>query len=206
MAYIVAQKNASCTIRYVMHQLEGLEFDWKSPSSDIKFFKFGQMLDIERLDDIRKDYKTFTVVRNPYDRVLSFFTQKVVNELRDMQPTRNFGMLIEKYGFINEKEAFTISFEEFIDKLYNVPSSNYEHHLCTQYDNLEVEKLDFILRFEDLENEIKNKLLKDVDIYIDVQKINTSKPEGYRPFYNKKMREQVEEIYEIDFKKLNYKF
>ena len=81
-----------------------------------------------------KDDKIFTIVRNPYSKIVSAFKYKIKNPTKD-----------DLNNFINEKLS---NFEE--NKYWN------GCHILPQYEYTENSKIkiDYILKFENLDNEL----------------------------------------------------
>ena len=135
-------------------------------------------------------YRTFAVVRNPYDRLVSLYL----------------------WGGYKKH-----SFELFIKKIKNEEYTEFNKHRyrtqlewISDYNNdIRVQKL---LRYENLDEDFYN-LLKEWDIpQFKLEKENSAefqtgkKREHYRHYYNPVSKKIAEELYKEDLKYFNYEF
>lgn len=133
----------------------------------------------------REDWYIFAVIRNPYDRLVSFYHHMLVH--------RNLSLRFNDWVCMNlEKDNFALN------KTYK---SMFHHNseLCVN---------DFI-RQESIENDAKivfNKLgITDYTLYH--EKHNTNRTEyDYKKYYNKKSKEIVSKLFEWDINYFGYKF
>ena len=133
----------------------------------------------ERFKDIYNSYRKFTIIRNPYDKLISY------------------------YFFLNKiiyKNANAIQFNNWVKKpsmFWNF--NNPINILKPQYkwiDNT-VE----VIKFENLNNELSDFFNKKICLPIK----NKSNHDCYLSYYNRESLDIVYNAYKKDFKKFNYK-
>jgi len=137
-----------------------------------------------------KSYKIFCFVRNPYDR------------------------LISGWNFLKSKHGINSSFEEFIFKEEVVSDFEYIHSFMSQYDNMIDEnnefKINYLGKFENIEEDFKNILLKlgfsEHEIKHDKEKKNNFKHPSYKELINtQEILNKVNLICQKDFDNFFYK-
>jgi hypothetical protein len=131
-------------------------------------------------DEYDKYYK-FTVVRNPWDRVVSYYFK----------------------GAIQNNLSFT---EWVIDKYKNKNFQDYQRMYDPCINWIDVNELDYIIRFETLENDF-NDMCSKLGLDCSLQKHNVNNKRGnYRDYYNEETKKLIEEYFNSDIKLFNYKF
>ncbi len=143
----------------------------------------------KELNNIFNDLYKFTIVRNPYDRIVSeFFYRK-------------------KYGYKNTFNSINMNFEKFVNQLYEIfplikrMSHINQSHFILQKDYCG-EGVD-IFKYEQFD-EIVNFLNKKFNINIKNIKQNQSDHSNFRKYYNQKTAKQILEMYKEDFEFLGY--
>lgn len=146
-----------------------------------------------------KRYYKFTFVRNPWDRLVStFFFLK------------NGGLTEKDRVWAQEHLEQFDSFDAFVKGWLTEENINNSLHFQHQYGFLEDEKgtiaVDFIGRFENIEEDFK--IITDkLNIKRTLKKTNTSKrKEDYRAYYNQETKAKVGIIYKRDIELFNYEF
>lgn len=148
--------------------------------------------------EVIRDYFKFTIVRNPWDRVVSAYH------------------FLKNGGFDEKDEVFyeneLSKFEDFDDFVINwLTRENIFkwHHFCPQYhyiiDKWNLIELDFIGFFENLDEDfiyISNKLKTQKSIYTS----NKSKHLHYTDYYTEHTKNIVSNVYSEDIKLLGYNF
>lgn len=143
-----------------------------------------------------KELKTFTIVRNPFDRVVSQYHYRYENN---------------QFNLRNKK----VSFDEFCIRAYKELDSeiiNYPLMFKTQFDWLkdykgEISHLDFIGKFENYDESVKDILdllgYAKNDIIIP-QKRKSNRERDWTKYYNKNTREIVFNYFKKDFETFGY--
>lgn len=168
---------------------------------------------------ILNGYKKIIVVRNPYSRLVSFFTNKcIVNKDK---------IIIDKRKQpINPKQY---SFFDIITIILNTPKQYLEHHIAPQITELEDIKFNNIIKMENLEDEMKMVLLENdiliqfdfkikvgghdtkyndtestKSLFIKANKFDKNNIPTYKWFYNTNISKKIAEYYHDDFIRFNY--
>lgn len=146
-----------------------------------------------------RKYFKFTFVRNPWDRVVStyFFLKEGGITDRDRKWSEEH---------ISQFE----SFNDFVKGWLTLENINASLHFQEQHLFLTDEAgnlpMDFIGRFETLEEDFKT-VLNHLGIERKLEKKNTSKRKGdYKSYYNEETRAIVENVYRKDIQLFNYAF
>ena len=143
----------------------------------------------------RLDYFKFAFVRNPWDRLLSTYNDKVVH-------CNGTEWELPFYKKFQDK-----SFEYFVDYLYDNVDDR-ERHVLSQISVMgDLSDLDFIGRYENLENDVKYVLQI---LGIPVEKLphrNKTIQTEYQQYYTTtKLKRRVEYLYWEDIKYFEYEF
>lgn len=148
---------------------------------------------IETINSNRKppncnQYFKFTFVRNPWDRIVSCYHNKVLKKW----PTF--------------KECFDKSFEDFVDYIDKQDLVKADRHIRLQTKLLPVKDLDFIGRFEQFEEDLKLVLDKIGIEGYEIEHRNKSVHKHYSAYYTARTREIIERKYKKDIETFGYTF
>ena len=146
--YFRIPKAANSTIiANMLHYEQGV-----TASRDIvENFKISdtQLSDLTRpdVDSVLKEYYKFTVVRNPYSRLLSAYYDKIVRR------TPHSSVVAD---FLGKSKDESISLSEFLDFLESSSALRVDGHWARQTEliALPLEKLDFIGKCESLDDDL----------------------------------------------------
>lgn len=158
-------------------------FSTSHAKPDEIFKVFGRMV---------RDYMSFAIVRNPFDRAVSMFQHAKENNLSDL------------YG-----ESSDASFEDFCEIMSESRENNIKNFIGIHQ---QVEWLNgafqpnFILRFENLKNDFKEMLdaCEIKHITADIPHENSSKRSDYKDYYNSNTKKIIEKIFEKDIDTFKY--
>lgn len=140
-----------------------------------------------------EDYFMFGFVRNPWDRVVSCWIDKIVNT--------NY------YKFSNEQLERMQAFDAFVDFVEGLDISACDQHLRLQSKLIDLNSVNFVGRFERFEESLSE--VSDIIGLgnIAIQKINASKRDpDYRAYYSSKLRDRVASVYARDISIFGYGF
>lgn len=159
--------------------------DWWFIDSTTKHMSASQTKQLYG-DQIWQDYIKFTVIRNPWDRVISMWSTGWWHE-----QARSFST--------NQLE----SLKDFILKLK--PHPNEKYNSLFYYEIID-EKIDFILRFETLQSDF-SEMLKKVgasDIVLPHKEKRDRK--NYREYYDLEAQEMVNQLFQKDIELYGYEY
>lgn len=172
----------------------------------------------EKKEELLKRYKKVIIVRNPYSRLVSFFTNKFI--------INNEPIIIDKRKKAIKPKNF--SFLDLVELILITPPQFLEHHIALQ--SWEVENIHFnsVIKMEKLaenmevflfknnistEFNFNNKLGGHDTKYTDklyscfnikAKDFNKNEIPNYKLFYNKEIANNILKYYENDFKKFYY--
>lgn len=155
-----------------------------------KIFKFRWCSDCE-YDVAYSEYFNWVFVRNPYDRIVSAYENKVVaNHERGLEKFRNKGH----------------TFESFVHELNGEDLKNADIHVRHQHRLFPIKHINFIGKFETLQQDF-NTICNHINIStVQLPHINKSKHKHYTEYYNDETRKIVTELYAKDIELFKYKF
>jgi hypothetical protein len=142
---------------------------------------------------VYKEYFKFAFVRNPWDRLVSCWQNKVVGE--------NY------FRFSDDRLLAMQTFRNFVDFVGNQNIEQCDHHIRLQQKLIDLNSVDFIGRFEnfnaDLEKVIKIIGIKSTTINHSNRSANRF---DYREYYDAHLKEKVAGIYHKDINIFKYEF
>jgi len=136
-------------------------------------------------------YFSFTVVRNPWDRMVSNFVFFCRSEHRELR----------KRQFASLHAAPVADFAEFVE----IAARRANHHWQPQ-DAYVPEGLDLVGRMEDLDDAVR-RICSVVGVAPKpVYRVNTTEHEHYSRYYDDATRRRVAEMYRRDIERFGYEF
>ena len=157
------------------------------------------------------DYYKWMFVRNPWDRLLSCYLNKIHDDIRIFNlPSFPVLCVRERNKMKYSYKLNPMTFEDFVKFVYKTPDFLCDGHFLPQHYFIPQE-MDFIGRFENLETDM-SKLLSiiapDCGITKFEKKNASSNPGGkaYREHYTDETREMVARKYARDIELFDYQF
>jgi len=154
-----------------------------------------------------RSYFTFAFVRNPWDRLVSCYKDKI-NYPKGHVYERYENTFIKYLKGINKYKG-DMQFEDFVETICSIPDRIAEGHFRSQYLYLTDEKgsilPNFVGRFENLSDDYM-KIKRKLKIDSDLPHIRSGKRTGYKDYYTENTKKLVRERYAKDIELFGYKF
>ncbi len=156
-----------------------------------------------------KNYFKFCFVRNPWDRLVSCYGNKIKTDpsLNSIGITNGIASGFLRFGVFKAG----MSFDEFVRAVVNIPDVDADPHFKSQYTFIAKETgeklVDFIGKLENAEEDflyVLNRLNR-TDILIPHFKKNSNK-KHYREYYTPDVRDMVSKRYSKDIQMFGYDF
>ena len=195
LIYISISKTGNSSIRSLLLKKMGEDYD-KSDYKNIHKITNLVFTYITKKEvwKNKKSYK-FSFVRNPFDRLVSCYKNKILEETY---------LPIQK-GYVNMFYK-GMPFDEFVNNVCEIPDVLADRHFKSQYsylyykDNLIV---DYVGKFENMSDDFK--VVKDMFLFDDLPHINKSSgTSDYREYYSLDLVEKVYKRYKNDVIKFSY--
>jgi len=153
------------------------------------------------------DYTTFTIIRNPWERTLSFWSFLKGKLARKLARATDGSK--EQYDLQVELALVKSGFENWVyegglDYPNKTNPTVWFNYGMNQLDWIP-QKPTFILRYEKLNKEFK-KIQNLTGVTKPLRKSNQSKHEHYRTYYNPQLKNYVGDLFSRDIKRFKYSF
>lgn len=195
LIYYSVSKVANTSIKYCLSNKAGMVDDLQDPQDIHTLLKENGVARISSPDNSNKFFK-FSVVRNPFSRVVSCYKNKVKDtEMR--QKDYDSYYFISKYPRLIYKG---MSFEKFVSRIFRIPEYFAEKHFESQYNFLYKDGkclVDYIGKLENIDEDFEYVRKKfDLD---SLPKHNTTSNDNWRDYYSLETAEKVYKRYKKDF-------
>ena len=150
-----------------------------------------------------KDFFTFSIIRNPYNRMVSIWRHKSANPTRLATPSRFQKFVNDFYNQLPIEKGPWNGLRKDTELLHNFGTQS--EFLINKSGLIE---LDHLIRLENIEEDWNSfrKIIPSWPLFPEGYKINNKPPIDYREMYNSETVErQVYTMFQEDFEKLGYK-
>jgi chondroitin 4-sulfotransferase 11 len=163
------------------------------------------------LDDYRVKYKPklwaqhfkFTIVRNPWARLVSCYQDKVIRQKPDYLQARNGKRGISLRWQLNHVKP---SFKEFIKIITKDENIHKDDHWDTYHNRVVFEDVDFIGRIENMQEDF-NTICDEIGIpQLELEHRNKTQHDYYVDYYDDESKALVDKAFQEDIAYLGYKF
>lgn len=209
--YVETAKVACSTIKLTLQKME-LEYpvSVKYTFKDIHNRVYSPLLRLQQLPQFEQlfesgDFFVFCFVRNPYERLLSAYLDKMIKN-----PGREKKLILSqlgrRVGDLNEE----VSFSDFVSAIQEQPIYYMNNHWRPQYYSTYQQsiKYDFVGRFETFSEDFSyvGSLLSDeFSFYFSNERSHgTDSRDLISDYYDASLFEKVYSIYKIDFEYFGY--
>ncbi len=180
---------------------------------ELKRIKHSFATDIESVLDpeIFRNYTKFCTVRNPYDRMVSWysmFKHKTMEKISTMEEFPNLAKLGEAVRLEIEKRVDT--FEDFLQLPQNDPSGLFARFYVPQLTFISDQKghilVDKILHFENLAEDFAQ-FAQEIGFEGTLPYTNRSiRDQSYHSYYNDRLKAEIQRRFKNDFEYFSYPF
>jgi len=155
-----------------------------------------------KFPEIYNSYRKFTIIRNPYDRIISWYfylKENAENLMGSDIPTLMSEPSLSSSA-IKPITMIDVEFIEWIKKPFKFwPQPPFSHYLDPQH--IWLDKTVMILKYENLKKELNEFFEKEINLPI----TNKTKHDHYSNYYNRESLDIINDRYKEDFEKYNYK-
>ena len=143
--------------------------------------------------NLYKGYFKFAFVRNPWDRLVSCWQNKVVD--------------FNKLKFSDDRLLKMQKFSNFVSFVRDQNIETCNHHIRLQSKLIDLNSVDYIGRFENFEEHL-SKIIELIGLdSINIEHRNPSKRKSnYREYYDESLKRKVAEIYSKDINIFSYDY
>ena len=193
LVFIHIPKNAGTTFKSVLYSTHG-DVEWERPFTDEKKYTHSPLKSFYASFPESKDYKVITIIRNPYERALSWYSYYRTPTYYNRHPQMR-AVHYAQQSFLEFLKWYNRSFKSKWEMLPQVWWYTHKNKLHSDYQ----------IRFENLEQDI-NKVSNELDM--DIIKIphNNKSSESLTvgDVYCDESISIINEWYKKDFEELDY--
>lgn len=163
------------------------------------------------LSDQTWDYLKFAIVRNPWDRLVSCYKNKILSsgDTNEFYENGVHRALVKNYGDLFHQ---SMTFDEFAEAVCNIPDDIAEDHFRSQHTFITHRGqliVDHIGKLENIDQEWAY-LCANINIDNKLENINVSSNSGtkraYKDYYSDDLRDKVAQRYQKDIEMFEYEY
>ncbi len=206
-------KNASSTLYLLLMYAEGLVEREVLQDRNYKVYahlrKLGYPYYMSRYHvrwrEKRKFFK-FSFVRNPWDRLLSCYMEKIIN------PDPNTGFLRQLEATYPGYNFQAMDFSDFVRFAHRLPGRRMEPHFMPQHWFFRPSAMDLVGRVENFSEDLQQLLAhlspaaREKIADLEIPQLKKSGHRHYTQYYNEETRRLVEKKYARDIRLFDYRF
>ena len=193
LVFIHIPKNAGTTFKNILYSTHG-DVEWKKPFGDEKKYTHAPLKSFMASFPECNDYKVITIIRNPYERAVSWYSYYRTPTYYNKHPNMR-ALHYAQQPFLEFLKWYNRSFKSKWEMLPQVWWYTHKKQLHSEYQ----------IRFENLEQDI-NKVSNELDM--DIIKIphNNKSSETFKvdDVYCDESISIINEWYKKDFEELDY--
>ena len=193
LVFIHIPKNAGTTYKSVLYSTHG-DVEWERPFTDEKKYTHSPLKSFYASFPESKDYKVITIIRNPYERALSWYSYYRTPTYYNRHPQMR-AIHYAQQSFLEFLKWYNRSFKSKWEMLPQVWWYTHKKKLHSDYQ----------IRFENLEQDI-NKVSNELDMNIIKIPHNNKSSESLTvgDVYCDESISIINEWYKKDFEELDY--
>ena len=210
LLYYSVPKAACTTVKTFLYELD------KTDKQDDAQFSHQIRLDSIAFDEVGeeeyKDYFSFAFVRNPWDRVVSCYFNKVKEPAKtricnQYMLNGEYREFLRSYGHCGFRY---MGFDDFVYFISQVPDRSSDIHFRSQHTFINQKHLKFLGRMERFNEDFMHVIKKVSPRYnhkeLLKKKLMSSCHKHYSEYYNRETKALVEERYKEDIQRFSYEF
>ncbi len=204
--YVPIPKVASSSVKHhfadVLYPDRAGTFSGKIHQSEIFEYRLKESVDFSEY----KDYFKFSFVRNPWDRIVSCYVDKILNRSERELFMKKRDTLFLEYPWYRPG----MTFDEFVRGVSKTPDSIADEHFRSQtsfiVDSNFRPFVDFVGKYENIQNDFL-RVCQSLQIPgISLRHTNKTKKGHYSSYYSEETRDIVARRYEDDIRMFGYSF
>ena len=155
-------------------------------------------------DDEHKKYFSFGIVRNPWERMVSGYFYELarfkskMNMLQSNHPKVKPSKAHWKYDYVKTKK-------DLLEKGFDAYVQSKDFFSCDKTQKYYLEGVNYVLRLENIQEDFKV-IQNQVNCYKPLIHLNKTEHDNYKKYYNKTIKEIVDDYFAEDIETYQYVF